>query len=109
MHRIRVKRVSLMQASGHLILGDMREVAKEKFKELYFKLGGGSAAGWGPEYWNKFFEDNEIPGMKYLVQEPETPEHTRMMIVTDHSRNEYRLFFLTEEAEESFFDFPEKG
>jgi len=28
------------------------------------------------------------------------------MIVTDYGRNEYRLFFLTEESEESLFDFP---
>ena len=55
-------------------LSDMKEVTKEQFKELYFKLGGGSAAGWGLDYWNKFFEDNETPGMKYLAQEPETPD-----------------------------------
>ncbi len=85
----------------------MKEVTKEQFKEIYFKLGGGS--GWTPEYWNEFFEDEKRPGMKYLVKEPETPEHTRMMIVTDYGRNEYRLFFLTEESEESFFDFPDKS
>ena len=43
------------------------------------------------------------------VEEPETPEHTRMMIVTDYNRNQYRLFFLTEESEESLFDFPDEG
>ena len=58
-------------------------------------------------YWNKFFPDNERTDMKYLVEEPETPEHTRMMIVTDGSAKEYRLFFLTEEAEDRFFEFPE--
>jgi hypothetical protein len=47
--------------------------------------------------------------MKYLLEEPETPEHTRMMIVTDNGRNEYRLFFMTEESEEYFFDFPGKS
>ncbi len=26
-----------------------------------------------------------------------------------YGRNEYRLFFLTEESEESFFDFPDDG
>lgn len=83
----------------------MKEVTREEFKETYFRLGGGSAAGWGPEYWKRFFEDNETPGMKYLAQEPETPEHTRMMIVTDYGAREYRLFFLTEEADESFFEF----
>ena len=87
----------------------MKEVTKEQFKEIYFKLGGGAETGWGLEYWNKFFEDEKRPGMKYLLEEPETPEHTRMMIVTDYDRNEYRLFFLTEESEESLFDFPDEG
>ena len=72
---------------------DMKEVTKEQFKRIYFKLGGGEATGWGLDYWNKFFEDEKRPGMKYLVEEPRTPEHTRMMIVTDFGRNEYRLFF----------------
>ena len=88
---------------------DMKEVTKEQFKEIYFKLGGGETTGWGLEYWNKFFEDEKRPGMKYLSEEPKTPEYTRMMIVTDYGRNEYRLFFLTEESEESFFDFPDGG
>jgi len=35
----------------------MREVTKEQFKEIYFKLGGG--LGWTLEYWNKFFEDDK--------------------------------------------------
>ena len=87
----------------------MKEVAKERFKEIYFKLGGGATTGWSVAYWNKFFEDEKRPGMKYLLEEPETPEHTRMMIVTDYDRNEYRLFFLTEESEESLFDFPDES
>jgi hypothetical protein len=85
----------------------MKEVTKDQFREIYFKLGGGDASGWGLDYWNKFFEDdNKSKGMKYLVEEPETPEHTRMMIVTDYGAHEYRLFFFTEESEESFFEFP---
>lgn len=84
----------------------MKEVSKEEFKEVYFKLGGGNVTGWDLHHWNRFFEKNEEPDMKYLVQEPRTPEETRMIIVTDYSVKEYRLFFLTEEAEESFFDFP---
>ena len=87
----------------------MKEVTKEQFKEVYFKLGGGVATGWGPEYWNEFFENEKRPGMKYLLDEPETPEHARMMIVTDYNRNEYRLFFLTEAGEESLFDFPDES
>jgi hypothetical protein len=85
----------------------MKEVTKEQFKEIYFRLGGGAATGWSLEYWNKFFEDEKEPEMKYLLEEPETPEHTRMMIVT--AGNEHRLFFWTEESEESFFDFLDKS
>jgi hypothetical protein len=85
----------------------MKEVTKEEFKKLYFKLGGGAATGWDLNYWNNFFPDDQRTDMKYLVEEPGTPEHTRMMIVTDFSAKEYRLFFLTEEAEEGFFEFPE--
>ena len=87
----------------------MKEVTKEQFKEIYFKHGGGEATGWGLEYWKQFFENEKKQGMKYLVEEPKTPEHNRMMIVTDYGGNEYRLFFMTEESEESFFDFPGKS
>jgi hypothetical protein len=87
---------------------DMKAVTKEQFKEIYLRLGGGAATGWGLDYWNEFFEVEKRPGMKYLLGEPETTEHTRMMIVTDYGRKEYRLFFLTEESEESLFDFPGK-
>jgi hypothetical protein len=85
----------------------MKEVTKEKFKEIYLKLGGGAATGWTLEYWNHFYENEKMPGTKYLVEEPETPEHTRMMIVDAGS--EHRLFFFTEESEESFFDFPDES
>ena len=87
----------------------MRETTKEEFKRLYFELGGGTATGWDRHYWDLFFVDNERPDMKYLVEEPATPEHTRMMIVVDSGAKEYRLFFLTEEAEEGFFWFPEES
>jgi hypothetical protein len=87
----------------------MTEVTKERFKEIYFRLGNGATTGWDLEYWNKFFENEKRSEMKYLVEEPATPAHTRMMIVTDHGRNEYRLFFFTEESEEAFFDFPGKN
>jgi hypothetical protein len=83
----------------------MKEVTKEEFKTLYFKLGGGAATGWDLDYWNKFFPDHGGTDLRYLAEEPETPEHTRMFIVS--GAKEYRLFFLTEEAEEHFFEFPE--
>ena len=85
----------------------MKVVTKEDFKKLYFQFGGGPGSGWDLDYWNKFFGENGRTDMKYVVEEPQTPEHNRMMIVTDNSTKEYRLFFLTEEAEDSFFEFPE--
>jgi hypothetical protein len=87
----------------------MKEVTKDQFKKIYFKFGGGDATGWSSERWYSDFEYDEKPAMKYMAQEPETPEHTRMMIVVDYGRNEYRLFFMTEEAEDRFFDFPGKS
>jgi len=79
----------------------MREVTKAEFRDAYERLGGGEATGWGPSAWQF---DRE--GMRYLLEEPPTPSHTRMMVVTDHGRREYRLFFMTEESEERFFTFP---
>lgn len=34
-----------------------KEVTKEKFKEIYFRLGGGKRSGWTAEYWQEFFEN----------------------------------------------------
>ena len=79
----------------------LREVTKEKFKESYFRLGGGKSSGWTADYWQKFFEDGAGPGWKFLVEEPRTAGHVRMNIVTDHKAKEYRLFFTTEEEEDS--------
>ena len=87
----------------------MKEVTKEQFKAAYFRYGGGEATGWGLDYWRQFFENDHKEDRKYLLQEPETPEHTRMMIVTDGGRNEHRMFFMTEGGEESFFNFPGKS
>ena len=82
----------------------MNEVTKGQFKEYYFRFGGGSA-----EYWNKIFEFNQQRPMKYFLDEPKTPKHNRMMIVTDHHTNQYRMFFLTEDEEDDFFDTPGKN
>jgi len=77
----------------------MKEASKAEFKEMYFKHGG-ERDGWSASYWEQFYENPPKP-MKYQVEEPPSPEHTRMMIVSDAA--EHRLFFMTEEAEESFF------
>ena len=84
------------------------EVTKEEFKEIYFRLGGGPDSGWTAEYWQESFEDNVKLGWRFMVQEPRSPEHDCMWIVTDTGAREYRLFFMTDESTESFFDYPGK-
>lgn len=85
----------------------MEEVTKEKFKEIYFKYGK-SEGGWDQNYWDQFFESPERKSMRYKVELPTSSIECRMMIVTDYSINEYRLFFLSIEREENFFDYPGK-
>lgn len=78
----------------------VRKVTKQEFKDAYFKLGG-ERDGWTADYWEKFYAAEDKTPMAYSVEEPPTPAHNRMMIVSD--AEEHRLFFLTEESEESFF------
>jgi len=85
-----------------------REVTKEEFRKIYFRLGGGDRSGWTADYWQEFFEDAVNPGWRFMVEEPRGPEHDRMWLVTDHETTEYRLFFMTDDPTESFFDYPEK-
>jgi hypothetical protein len=84
-----------------------REVPKEEFKTLYFRLGG-SRGGWTAEYWQESFEEEVKPDWRFMVEEPESPAHDSMFIVEDSGAKEYRLFFQTEEETESFFDYPGK-
>jgi hypothetical protein len=79
-----------------------KQVSKELFKEMYFRLGGGKASGWTADYWQEFFEDKDDLGWMYMVEEPRSAEHNRMYIVTDYKAREYRLFFVTEQSEDSF-------
>lgn len=78
-----------------------KEVTKQKFKEMYFRFGGGKRSGWTAEYWQKFFENNDKPGWKYMVEEPKSAKHNRMYIVSDTKAKEHRMFFMTEEEEDS--------
>lgn len=87
---------------------DFRGVSKERFKEIYFRLGGGPRSGWTAEYWQKFFVDEVKPDWTFVVEEPASPEHDSMMIVVDSEAKEYRLFFMTEQSTEDFFDHPGK-
>ncbi len=77
------------------------EITKEKFRELYFKYATPNS-GSTEDYWNHFYEKEE--GKRYFFAKPETPDSTSMFIVSD--AHKHRMVFLTEEAEESFFDFP---
>lgn len=86
-----------------------RQVSKDLFKEIYFRLGGGKSTGWTADYWRKFFEDNVPLDWRFMVEEPRSAEHNRMFIVTDHQAREYRLFFMTEESEDSFMEWPGEG
>lgn len=80
-----------------------KEITKEQFKDLYFKYATPDS-GWTEDYWNSFYEKEE--GKRYFFTEPETPESTRLFIV-QNGIERYMVFF-TEDAEESFFDFPGK-
>jgi hypothetical protein len=80
----------------------MREVTKEQFREMYFRYGNG-ITGWTQEYWDTFYEKEKNPPMRYMIRMPASPKHTRMIIVDDFAAKEYRMFFLTEDEEESFF------
>lgn len=72
---------------------------------MYFKLGGGGATGWSDAQWNTAVENDE-PGLRYMVEDPETPQHTQRLIVTDSEAIEHRLFFMTAQDEEDLFDLP---
>lgn len=85
-----------------------REVTKDQFKEIYFRLGGGPQSGWTADYWQEFFEAGANPGWRFMIQEPKSPKHDQMWIVSDNAIKEYRLFFMTEESTENFFDYPGK-
>jgi hypothetical protein len=85
-----------------------REVTKEAFQEVYFRLGGGDRSGWTADYWLSSFADAPRPGWQFMVEDPASPAHDCMWIVTDNEAKEYRLFFMTDESTESVFDFPGK-
>lgn len=80
----------------------MREVTKAEFREAYFRYGRGEG-GWTQDYWIRCFEQSPDLGMKYRVEDPASPDQTRLMVVTDHAAGEHRLFLLTEDAEERLF------
>jgi hypothetical protein len=81
----------------------MREVSKEAFREAYFRYGRG-LDGWTQDYWIRVHEQGDADrGMRYCIEDPVSPEQTRMMIVTDHGAREHRLFLVSPDAEDRLF------
>ena len=78
-----------------------RTVSRAQFKAIFLEHATRDQ-GWT---WDAF--EPERPGMRYCYEPPESPAHTRLMVASDFGAKEYRLFFMTEEAEERFFDFPD--
>lgn len=76
-------------------------VTHSQFKTLYFQYAQ-PQSGWTQEYWNQFFETKKED--VYYFEAPASPLANRMMISS--GQNTHRMFFLTEEAEESFYEFP---
>ena len=79
-----------------------KEVTKEEFKKIYFKYGR-PEVGFDESYWNERFENER--GMKYEFTPPQSKEENVMNIVCGEDTR--RIFFLTEEANESFYSSPE--
>ena len=80
-----------------------KEVSKAEFKKAYMQYRG-ERSGWTDRYWQHFFENEE--GKRYFLELPETPEHDRLFLTTSGDRR--HMYFLTLQAEESFFDHPGK-
>jgi hypothetical protein len=86
---------------------DWGEVRKERFRTVFLENGG----GYGPpgnehgmRAWTDQYEGQV--GWSYVVDEPESPRHTRMHVSSSFGIRQHRIFFMTEEGEESFYDFP---
>jgi hypothetical protein len=99
-------RIHIFDRCDHERKCEVISVTKEEFKGVYFRLGGSS--GWTADYWQEFFEVQVEPGWRFLVEEPRSPEHDRMWIVSDQGAKEHRLFFSTDQDTEDFFDYPGK-
>ena len=82
-----------------------KQVSKGLFEEIYFRLGGESS-GWTAEYWREVIEPVAGLGWRFMVEEPKSPEHNRMFIVMDTKAKEHRMFFLTEQSEDRFMEWP---
>lgn len=86
-----------------------KQVGKGLFEQIYFRRGGGSATGWTADYWRETIEPYTGLGWKFMVEEPRSAAHNRMWVVTDHKAMEHRMFFMTEESEDDFMEWPGEG
>ena len=78
-----------------------REVTKQEFKEFFFRHGvARGSGGWTESYWDRFYEHEK--NARYFFTEPAAPDQIRMFISS--GKGEHRIFLLSEEAEESFFE-----
>lgn len=84
----------------------MHEVTKSEFKKLFFRHLT-PESGWSRGDWKPFKRDRRSD-MKFMYEAPKSPSHTRLYIVTDNGSREHRMFFMTEESDEAFHDFPEQ-
>jgi hypothetical protein len=78
----------------------MANVSKAEFKSTYFRHGS-TAPGWTRDYWAQSFEP--LNDGTWSIDYPETRAHTRMFIMDNSATSEIRMFFLTEESEDSRF------
>lgn len=86
-----------------------KQVAKGLFEDIYFRLGGGESSGWTADHWRKVIEPYTGLGWRFMVEEPRSAEHNRMYIVTDHKAKEHRMFFMTEQSDDDFREWPGEG
>jgi hypothetical protein len=83
-----------------------RKVTKEEFKKRYFEYEKTNpGTGWTADYWDHFYEKEM--GMKYEITEPESPA-ANVMWIGGEKMDTHRMFFLSEDQTDSFFDFPGK-
>lgn len=73
-------------------------VSKESFREIYFRLGAAPYSGWTADYWQKFFEEEVHADWTFMVEQPRSPAHDQMWIVSDTQARQYRLFFLRDDG-----------
>jgi hypothetical protein len=77
-----------------------REVTRDEFESIYFRLGSGATSGWTADYWKQNFGDSAPSGWKFLVEDPRSAAHDQMWIVADHGAREHRLFFTDESTDD---------